>query len=82
MKKIRSILSRNRLMTNVLALALLLGVLAVTPAKGDIVPLNDMTCYTGCVNWTKQDGCLECTHCCSWDDGSWRCWEEDPSHCA
>jgi len=70
MKRIRNVLYRYRLMTSILALVVLLGAVAVTPVQAD------MTCAGGCVNWTKADGCIGCSYCCSYTDGSWWCQDE------
>lgn len=49
MMKMRAFLFRYRLLSSLLALALLLGALAVSPAKADIGQI----CSTGCINWTQ-----------------------------
>ena len=67
MKEIRNFLSRFRLLGSLLALAVLLGALAVTPARAETI------CENGCVNWSKGLGCIECQHCCSYDNGSYDC---------
>ncbi len=81
MKKMRNVLSRYRLMTSILALVLLLGALAVTPAKASVEPVMDTSCGGGCINWTKADGCLECRYCCVYSDGSFSCWDGAGSAC-
>jgi len=85
MKRIRSILYRYRLVTSLLALVVLLGALAVTPAEaGDEFVLEGWdVCYTGCVNWNQHDGCVQCLACCSkYSTGEYSCWNDEPSHCA
>lgn len=69
MKMIRSFLFRYRLITSMLALAFLAGALAVPPANADI----GMLCSTGCINWTQEDGCLDCQSCCSFSTGLYEC---------
>jgi len=67
MKNIRSTLSRVRLLTSVLALAMLLSGLAVTPSKAS--PICDDLCW----GWNVKTGCVDCHHCCAYDDGSYSC---------
>lgn len=67
--KILASLSRYRLLVNVLALALALGALAVTPVAADFGWL----CSTSCVDWDAQDGCTREMECCSTSDGRWYC---------
>jgi hypothetical protein len=69
MTKMRAFLFRYRLLNSLLALALLVGALAVSPAKADIAPI----CSTGCINWSQEAGCLDCQTCCSYSDGSYSC---------
>ncbi len=76
MKKMRNLLARYRLMTSILALLLLLGALAVTPANADVEPVMDMNCSGGCINWNKADGCQQCMYCCVYSDGSFWCRQE------
>jgi len=75
MKTMRSILFRFRLLTNVLALAFVLGVFAAPPAPGQDVFYNFM-CSAGCVNWVDGQGCLECMRCCSSRD-FWFCYSDN-----
>ena len=85
MKRIRSILYRYRLMTSLMALVVLLGALSVTPAEADgpIVLEGWDVCYTGCIDWNQQDGCVQCQACCSkYSTGEYQCWTDEPSHCA
>jgi hypothetical protein len=67
MKTIRSTLSRFRLLGSVLALAVLLSALALTPARADTI------CENLCSGWNVKDGCVTCNHCCSYDDGHYTC---------
>ena len=68
MRQIRELLSsRFRLVWSSLALAVLLAALAITPARAETI------CEDGCVNWSACQGCIECQHCCSYDDGSFDC---------
>jgi hypothetical protein len=74
MNKVRSILSRFRLLINVLALVFVLGVFsAPAPAQG--IFYNFM-CSAGCVNWVDGVGCLECERCCSSRDW-WFCYSDN-----
>jgi hypothetical protein len=66
MKQIHSFVSRFRLLGSFAALAILLGALAVPPVRAEI-------CEDGCVNWNASQGCIECQHCCSYDDGHFEC---------
>ena len=66
MKQIREFISRFRLIGSSLALAVLLGALWVTPVRAEI-------CEDGCVNWNVSQGCVNCQHCCSQDNGSYTC---------
>jgi hypothetical protein len=69
MTKMRAFLFRYRLLNSLLALGLLVGALAVSPAKADIAPI----CSTGCVDWTQEGGCLDCLTCCSYSGGYYHC---------
>jgi len=60
MTKIKSVLSRYRLMLNVLALVFVLSTFAA-PAAAD-PPM----CESGCWSWNQQQGCVNCQRCC-WD---------------
>ena len=86
MKKMQTVLYRYRLITNILALVLLLGALAVTPASADdefvIEEGGGVYCENGCTAWTQQGGCLKCQRCCaSSSSGQWGCWSVDASLC-
>jgi hypothetical protein len=70
MKSMRALLFRYRLLNSLLALGLLLGALAVSPAKGGDI---GTICSTGCIDWTEEDGCLDCQHCCSHTNGQYEC---------
>jgi hypothetical protein len=69
MTKMHAFLFRYRLLNSLLALALLVGALAVSPTKADIAPI----CSTGCIDWTQEDGCLDCQTCCSYSNGYYTC---------
>lgn len=58
MQKLRSISSRFRLLTGVMALAVVLSALAVTPVRADKV------CADLCWAWNAKTGCTNCQHCC------------------
>ena len=59
MNKLKIMLSRYRLISGVLALAVLLAALAVTPVEADV------QCEYGCIWWEQGWGCLECQQCCT-----------------
>ncbi len=67
MKKIHSTFSRFRLLTSILALAMLLSALAVTPARAEPI------CEDLCWGWNSIQGCVDCHHCCVYDDGHYTC---------
>jgi len=58
MQKIRSTLARFRLLTSVMALAVLLSALAVKPVRAETI------CDDLCWGWTAKSGCVNCNHCC------------------
>lgn len=57
MDNFRSTLARFRLLSSVIALAVLLSALAVTPARAEF-------CDNICSAWTIQTGCTTCVSCC------------------
>ena len=75
MKKIRSVLSRYRLLTSVLALALALGALAYTPATAqDMLVDGGWSCqFMGCINW-QNNVCIAAQECCVNTDGRYYCY--------
>jgi hypothetical protein len=79
MKEIRSILSRHRLMINVLALVFVLGTLAAPAAADDFELIVE--CSNGCTNWNQQQGCIYCQRCCV-DGGTYQCWQVDGHFCS
>jgi len=84
MKKIPNLLHRHRLMTSFLSLVLLLGVLAVTPARADDegFVLEGVICENGCVGWNQGSGCTRCQRCCAnSSNGQYACWTVDASLC-
>ena len=66
MQNIRSTLARFRLLSSVMALAVLLSALAITPVRAE-------QCENICSGWTKQSGCTNCNRCCVSDNGSYSC---------
>ena len=74
MKNFRSIFPRFRLLSSVMALAVLLSALAVTPSYAD-------QCDDICSGWTKLAGCTNCNHCCVRDDGSYYCSPKNDRDC-
>ncbi len=79
MKKIKSVLSRHRLMINVLALVFVLGTLAAPAAADDEIILEE-ACETGCTAWNAQNGCVYCQKCCTYGD-YYRCWQVANNQC-
>ena len=73
MKKFRNTLARFRLLGSVLALALMLSALAVTPARAEI-------CDNICSGWTAQLGCTNCNYCC-YDNGVTVCKPKSDRDC-
>jgi hypothetical protein len=67
MKKIRTTLYRFRLLSSLLVLVLMLSALAVTPARADTI------CEDLCWGWNVKNGCVDCHHCCVYDDGHYTC---------
>jgi hypothetical protein len=74
---VRSFLSRHRFLTNILALAFVLGTLAI-PAAADPDPI---WCDNGCINWAQQSGCITCQRCCVYGEGQYTCWDVNPVFC-
>lgn len=79
MKKIRSVLSRYRLVTNVLALVFVLGTLAAPAAADDFELI--LECSNGCIGWNQQQGCTNCQRCCV-DGGNYQCWQVENGLCS
>lgn len=73
MKNFRSTFARFRLLSSVLALALMLSALAVTPARAEI-------CDDICSAWDIQHGCTSCRHCC-YDNGTTVCKSKNDRDC-
>jgi hypothetical protein len=67
--KTLSILSRYRLLVNILALVLMLGVLVTSPPS-----TNAAICQDGCWAWNEKQGCTDNVTCCTWNDGTYSCW--------
>ena len=75
MKKIHSVLSRYRLLTSVLALALALGALATAPAAADDMEALGWRCEPmGCVLWS-YNVCYSERICCVNGLGGYRCYD-------
>ena len=74
MQNIRSTFARFRLLSSVIALAVLLSALAVTPAHAE-------QCEDICSGWTKLSGCTNCNHCCVYDNGKYTCNPKNDSDC-
>ena len=64
--KVFAFVSRFRLLLNILALALALGVLAASPAT---VSANPPVCSGGCIDWNAQQGCVTYQYCCVYSNG-------------
>ena len=73
MQNIRSTFARFRLLSSVMALAVLLSALAVTPARAEV-------CDNICSGWTVTDGCVTCNRCCV-NNGKTTCTPRDDRNC-
>jgi hypothetical protein len=71
MKKVRSILVRFRLLTNILALAIILGAFTLMPPVASADP--GWICESGCIDWNAQQGCVQPITCCANSQGGWFC---------
>ena len=69
--KLTSFLSHHRLKVNVLALAVVLGALALAPTAS----AQKVICDTGCVAWDIQNGCTRYMTCCVSSPDDWICVE-------
>lgn len=65
-----SVRSRTRLLLNVLALALALGVLASSPPATLADPPQ---CENVCWSWNERFGCVQWMRCCVYSNGSYSC---------
>ena len=74
MTKFRSIFARFRLLGSVMALAVLLSALAVTPAHAD-------QCADICSGWTSTSGCTTCNTCCVRPDSTYYCTAKSDRDC-
>jgi hypothetical protein len=74
MKNFRSTFARFRLLSSVMALAVLLSALAVTPVRADV-------CDYICSGWTISSGCTTCSYCCVRPDHSYYCESKEPKDC-
>lgn len=73
--KMTSIRSHYGLLRNVLALAILLGALAISPPTQAQAP--GWTCEDmGCIWWTAENGCWEGIYCCVNNRGGYICFGE------
>jgi hypothetical protein len=81
MKKIRPVLSRYRLMINLLALVFVLGTLVMPAAADDGFELITEACETGCTGWNAQNGCVFCMKCCTYGD-SYKCSQVANNQCS
>ena len=68
--KTRKILFRFRLLINVLALAVALSALYLSPVAAN-PPGRE--CDGGCISWDIQHGCVVCQTCCVYNDGHYVC---------
>lgn len=81
MKKIRSVLSRHRLLVNVLALVFVLGTLAAPAAADEEMVLEGGECAYGCTNWNQQNGCVYCQRCCTGGGSGYFCYQVASNFC-
>jgi hypothetical protein len=69
MNKLRTILSRYRLISSALALVFMLAALTLSPSPSSAFECHlGMICGQGCVNWSEASGCLDCEYCCACGD--------------
>ncbi len=72
--KTKSILSRYRVLTLVITLALTMAALAPSPAAADVALVADgWQCEDGCWSWDVDNGCTQPVTCCANSNGSWFC---------
>jgi hypothetical protein len=69
--KLQSVTSRYRLLSSILALALMLVALAYSPSPG---LAQGEVCDGGCINWSQQNGCTGYLACCAWGPDDYQCW--------
>ena len=74
--KLTSLLSHRRLLFNVLALALAVSALVLTPTASAV----GVICDTGCVAWDAQNGCTRYLSCCVASPEDWACVEWSPAN--
>jgi len=74
MQKIRSIFARFRLLNSVMALAVLLSALAVSPVRAEKI------CDDICAGWDVKNGCTRCNHCCV-ENGTTTCEAKNDNDC-
>lgn len=60
MKQLREFLFRFRLVGSVVALAIMLTALALTPVQAD----PSVICENACWSWNVWEGCTDCHVCC------------------
>jgi hypothetical protein len=65
--KIKPLNAHQRILTGLLALAVMLVLLNFAP-----VASAERICETGCINWNSHFGCVEYLTCC-YDDGTYDC---------
>jgi hypothetical protein len=69
MKKLRTSLSRYRLISSALALAFMLAALTLsTPSSSAFQCHVAPICGQGCVAWDEVNGCSDCEACCACDN--------------
>ncbi len=71
--RVTSILSRYRLITNVLALCVALTALVYSQPHALAEPAQCQE--MGCVEWSAENGCTATMFCCVFDDGGVMCWQ-------
>ena len=81
MKKIRLVLSRHRLVVNVLALLFVLTILATPAARSDDPIIEGGDCAYGCTNWNQENGCVYCQRCCTGGGGGYFCYQVANAFC-
>lgn len=70
--KTKLLRSPYRLLTNLLALAVVLGALFASPPPSSANA--GWICESGCTSWSQNLGCTYQLNCCSHSSGEWYCW--------
>lgn len=81
MNNLRVFVSRYRLIGSVLALALMLTALTLSPPSADAFTCDgQIICGQGCIDWNAKTGCTHCQVCCACGD-DYQCNDVQDSTC-